>query len=57
MKKQKDTNKVSTLLIETPAATTKQIRAVAEIIKGKELFQDKIETAKRTLSKLKSLPI
>ncbi len=34
-----------------------EISKIAESLKGKELFKEKIESAKKTLSKLKSLPI
>ena len=37
--------------------TKERIDAIAKNIKGKELFPEKVDLAKRTLSKLKSLPI
>lgn len=38
-------------------ATKERITSIAKDIKGKELFPEKVDLAKRTLSKLKSLPI
>jgi hypothetical protein len=37
--------------------TKEKITAVAASLKGKDIFIDKIELAKKTLSELKSLPI
>ena len=44
-------------VIATSAVNKEKIASVANQLKGKELFSDKIELAKRTLSELKSLPI
>jgi hypothetical protein len=38
-------------------STKERISTIAKDIKGKELFPEKVDLAKRTLSKLKSLPI
>ncbi len=54
----KNSNKKgSTLIIETPAAAKKKVSAVAVKVRGKRLFQDKVEAARKTLNGLKSLPI
>ncbi len=47
----------SAKVISMSAKTKEKIGIVANNIRGKELFSDKIELAKRTLSDLKSLPI
>lgn len=44
-------------IISMSRSTKERISAVAKDIKGKELFSEKIELAKKTLSGLKSLPI
>jgi hypothetical protein len=44
-------------IIAMSATTKEKIAVIANCIKGKELFVDKIELAKKTLSELKSLPI
>lgn len=44
-------------VISMSAKTKERIATVATSLKGKELFSDKIELAKKTLSELKSLPI
>jgi len=46
-----------TKVISMSDTTKEKIKNVADTLKGKELFIDKIELAKRTLSDLKSLPI
>ena len=38
-------------------ATKERLSTVAKDIKGKELFPEKVDLAKKTLSKIKSLPI
>ncbi len=44
-------------VISMSAKTKERITTVAASLKGKVLFADKIELAKKTLSELKSLPI
>ena len=44
-------------VISMSAKTKEKIATVAASLKGKELFTDKIELAKKTLGELKSLPI
>jgi hypothetical protein len=44
-------------VISMSAKTKEKIVAVAAALKSKELFTNKIELAKKTLSELKSLPI
>jgi hypothetical protein len=56
MKTKKTTLKASRV-IPMSAKTKEKIATVAASLKGKELFTDKIELAKKTLSELKSLPI
>jgi hypothetical protein len=56
MKTKKTTLKASRVITMT-AKTKEKIATVAASLKGKELFTDKIELAKKTLSELKSLPI
>lgn len=51
------TNLKASKVIVASTRTREKIVSVAEKIKGKELFSDKIELAKKTLSDLKSLPI
>ena len=46
-----------TKIISMSTATKKKISKVADEIKGRDLFTDKIELAKKTLQNLKSLPI
>ncbi|MBC3759059.1 MULTISPECIES: hypothetical protein [Hyunsoonleella] len=38
-------------------STKKRISVIAKDIKGKELFPEKVDLAKKSLSNLKSLPI
>lgn len=56
MKTKKTTLKTSKV-ISMSAKTKENIDKVADAIKGKEFFTDKIALAKKTLSELKSLPI
>lgn len=56
MKTKKTTFK-DTKVISMSTQTKEKIATVADAIKGKELFTEKIALAKRTLSELKSLPI
>jgi hypothetical protein len=44
-------------VIATSEVAKEKMTTVANNLKGKELFTDKIELAKRNLSDLKSLPI
>ena len=44
-------------IISMSVKTKERIATVAASLKGKNLFTDKIELAKKTLSELKSLPI
>lgn len=46
-----------TKIISMSTETKKKISKVADEIKGRDLFTDKIELAKKTLQNLKSLPI
>lgn len=56
MERKKHILKASKVL--SMSKTTKdRISSIAKDIKGKELFPEKIELAKKTLSKIKSLPI
>ncbi|WP_158655296.1 hypothetical protein [Flavivirga eckloniae] len=56
MERQKPILKASKVL--SMSKTTKErISSIAKDIKGKELFPEKIELAKKTLSQIKSLPI
>lgn len=47
----------ATKVLSMSKATKERISSIAKDIKGKELFPEKVDLAKRTLSKLKSLPI
>jgi hypothetical protein len=47
----------ATKVLSMSKSTKDRIALVAKDIKGKELFSEKIELAKKTLSNLKSLPI
>jgi hypothetical protein len=44
-------------VISMSAKTKEKIATVAASLKGKDLFTDKIELARKTLGELKSLPI
>lgn len=44
-------------VISMSKKTKEKIAIVAKDIKGKEMFPEKLELAKKTLSKIKSLPI
>lgn len=56
MERKKQILKASKVL--SMSQTTKyRITNIAKDIKGKELFPDKVDLAKKTLSNLKSLPI
>ncbi|MFH7011956.1 hypothetical protein ACHRV5_08770 [Flavobacterium sp. FlaQc-52] len=56
MKTIKTTLKASKVIVAS-AATKEKITETANTLKGKELFTDKIELAKKNLTDLKSLPI
>lgn len=56
MKTNKSTSKVFKV-IAASESTKERIAVAANELKGKELFANKIESARRTLSDLKSLPI
>lgn len=56
MKTEKTTLKAAKVISMSPK-TKEKIAIVAATIKGKELFTDKVESARKTLSELKSLPI
>lgn len=47
----------ATKVLSMSKTAKERISSIAKDIKGKELFPEKIELAKRTLSKIKSLPI
>ncbi|WP_431106877.1 hypothetical protein [Winogradskyella poriferorum] len=47
----------ATKVLSMSKTTKERISSIAKDIKGKELFPEKVDLAKRTLSKLKSLPI
>lgn len=47
----------ATKVLSMSKETKERIAVVANDIKGKELFPEKVALAKKTLSKLKSLPI
>lgn len=47
----------ATKVISMSKSTKERISVVAKDIRGKELFSEKVELAKKTLSNLKSLPI
>lgn len=47
----------ATKVLSMSKTTKERISSIAKDIKGKELFPEKIDLAKRTLSKIKSLPI
>ena len=47
----------ATKVLSMSKTTKERISIIAKNIKGKELFPEKVDLAKRTLSKLKSLPI
>ncbi len=50
-------SKKTSKVISMSTKTKKKINAIADTLKGKELFTEKIELAKKTLSELKSLPM
>jgi len=56
MERKKQILKATTVL-SMSKATKERLSSIAKDIKGKELFPEKVDLAKRTLSKLKSLPI
>lgn len=56
MKKEK-TKISASKVISMSAKTKEKINAVANTLKGKELFPDKIEGVKQTLKEIKSLPM
>lgn len=47
----------ATKVISMSKSTKEKISVIAKDIKGKELFSEKVELAKKTLGNLKSLPI
>ena len=47
----------ATKILSMSQTTKNRISNIAKDIKGKELFPEKVNLAKKTLSKLKSLPI
>lgn len=47
----------ATKVLSMSKATKERISSIAKELKGKELFPEKIELAKKTLSKIKTLPI
>ncbi len=47
----------ATKVLSMSKTTKERISSIAKDIKGKELFPEKIELAKKTLSSIKSLPI
>ncbi|MDD7884847.1 hypothetical protein [Flavivirga sp. 57AJ16] len=47
----------ATKVLSMSKATKERISSIAKDIKGKELFPEKIKLAKKTLSKIKSLPV
>ena len=47
----------ATKVLSMSKDTKERIAGVAQHIKGKELFPEKVALAKKTLGKLKSLPI
>jgi hypothetical protein len=47
----------ATKVLPMSKSTKEKIASIAKDIKGKELFPEKVDLAKKTLSKLKSLPI
>lgn len=47
----------ATKVLPMSKATKSKISGIAKNIKGKELFPEKVDLAKRTLGRLKSLPI
>ncbi|MDO5969700.1 hypothetical protein Q4Q35_07760 [Flavivirga aquimarina] len=47
----------ATRVLSMSKTTKERISSIAKDIKGKELFPEKIELAKKTLSKIKTLPI
>ena len=55
--KQKQQILKATKVLSISKKTKDRILAVAKDIDDKELFPEKVEIAKKTLSKLKSLPI
>ena len=55
--KAKDKTLIYPCVIPMSVKTKERIAAVADSIKGKEFFTDKIELAKKALSELESLPI
>lgn len=51
-----ETNSKTPRIIAMSAKTKAKIPAIIESLKDKELFPDKVESAKKSLSNLKSLP-
>ncbi|MEN8191473.1 MAG: hypothetical protein ABFS12_01570 [Bacteroidota bacterium] len=47
----------ATKVLSMSKSTRERISIIAKDIKGKELFSEKVNLAKKTLSNLKSLPI
>ena len=55
--KKVESNPKFSKIIAMSAKTKEKIAAVANNLKGKDLFAEKVELAKKTLSDVKSLPI
>ncbi|NOQ73552.1 MAG: hypothetical protein GQ574_16215 [Crocinitomix sp.] len=47
----------ATKVLSMSKATKEKLARVAKELKGKELFPEKVDLAKKTLSRIKSLPI
>ncbi|MDO8969031.1 hypothetical protein [Algoriphagus sp.] len=45
------------VVVKTSAKTIKELQSIGASLKGKELFKEKVESAKRILASVKSLPV
>lgn len=53
----KKNTKTQVSVVKSSSKAKKELQRIGESLKGKVLFKEKLESAKKTLAKLKSLPI
>ena len=44
-------------VVKTSIKTKKELQRIGESLKGKELFKEKVESAKKILATIKTLPV
>ncbi|MEB2777437.1 hypothetical protein SYJ56_19135 [Algoriphagus sp. D3-2-R+10] len=54
MKKKADSQ---VIVVKSSVKAKRELRKIGESLKGKELFKQKIESAKKILASIKSLPV